>query len=65
VLYFDDTAKAPYAVDGNTFITYDNPVSIGHKGAYVTQNGLMGMMCWEYGGDESGELLRAMYESMN
>jgi len=25
----------------------------------------MGMMCWEYGGDDSGELLRAMYESMN
>lgn len=64
-LFFDNNAKAPYAVEGNTFITYDNPVSIGHKGAYVTQNGLMGMMCWEYGGDTSGELLRAMHESMN
>ena len=64
-LYFDDTAKAPYLVDGDTFITYENPVSIAHKGDYVTQNGLMGMMCWEYGGDSSGELLRAMYESMN
>jgi len=63
--FFDETAKAPYAVNGDTFITYDDPVSIGHKGDYVTQNGLMGMMCWEYGGDDSGELLRAMYESMN
>ena len=47
------------------FITYDDPVSIRHKGAYVTQNGLMGMMCWEYGSDYEGELLQAMYEGMN
>lgn len=64
-LFFDDNAKAPYAVEGTTFISYEDPVSIRHKGAYITQNGLMGMMCWEYGGDASGELLRAMYESMN
>ena len=64
-LCFDEKAKAPYALDGEVFITYDDPVSIRHKGAYVTQNGLMGMMCWEYGSDYNGELLRAMYESMN
>ncbi len=65
-LYFDDVAKAPYAIaDGSTFITYENPVSIHHKGQYVLDNHLMGMMCWEYGEDVSGELLRAMYESMN
>lgn len=62
---FDEKAKAPYAIDGKTFVTYDDPVSIRHKGAYASQNGLMGMMCWEYGGDSSGELLRAMYESLN
>lgn len=62
---FDEKAKAPYALDGKTFITYDDPVSIRHKGAYVVQNGLMGMMCWEYGSDYEGELLRAMYEGMN
>ena len=64
-LCFDDKAKAPYALDGTKFITYDDPVSIRHKGAYVTQNGLMGMMCWEYGSDYEGELLQAMYEGMN
>lgn len=63
-VFFDDTAKAPYLIADDTFITYDDPVSIRHKGAYVTQNGLMGMMCWEYGGDQSGELLRSMYESV-
>ncbi len=64
-LGFDDKAKAPYAVDGNKFITYDDPVSIRHKGAYVVENGLMGMMCWEYASDDTGELLRAMHEGMN
>ena len=62
---FDEQAKAPYATDGTTFWTYDDPVSIHHKGAYALENGLMGMMCWEYGGDSSGELLAAMHESLN
>lgn len=62
---FDEAAKAPYATDGKSFATYDDPTSIRHKGAYVTQNGLMGMMCWEYGGDSSGELLAAMHDSLN
>ena len=63
-VFFDDNAKAPYLIADDAFITYDDPVSIGHKGDYVRHHGLMGMMCWEYGGDESGELLRAMYESV-
>lgn len=61
---FDEKAKAPYAVAGSTFYTYDDPTSIRHKGAYVLQNGLMGMMCWEYGGDSTGELLDAMRGGM-
>lgn len=40
-------------------------MSIYHKGAYALENSLMGMMCWEYGGDSSGELLAAMHESLN
>ncbi|MEG0864410.1 MAG: glycosyl hydrolase family 18 protein [Clostridia bacterium] len=61
---FDEQAKAPYATNGKQFISYDNPESIAHKGAYVQQNGLMGLMCWEYGGDSSGELLSAMRSSL-
>ncbi len=61
---FDEQAKAPYATDGATFLTYDDPRSIRHKGAYVQSQGLMGMMCWEYGGDPSGELLAAMHQSL-
>lgn len=62
---FDENAKAPYVFDGQSFVTYDDPVSIGHKGDYVLQNDLMGLMCWEYGGDPSGELLSAMHDSLN
>lgn len=62
---FDEQAKAPYATDGKKFVTYDNPASIRHKGAYAAQHGLMGMMCWEYGGDSSGELLRAMRQGLD
>lgn len=62
---FDEQAKAPYATDGLTFWTYDDPVSIYHKGAYVMENDLMGLMCWEYGGDSSGELLAAMSRSLD
>lgn len=63
--YFDETAQAPYLFDGKTFISYDDPESIAKKGAYVKANGLMGMMCWEYGGDAGGELLSAMKKSLN
>ncbi|MDY2658074.1 MAG: glycosyl hydrolase family 18 protein, partial [Candidatus Limiplasma sp.] len=62
---FDEQAKAPYATDGTTFWTYDDPVSIHYKGAYAVENNLMGLMCWEYGGDSSGELLTAMHESLS
>jgi len=61
---FDDTACAAYAVCGSVFATYDSPRSIACKGAYVRKHGLMGLMCWEYGGDSEGTLTRAMRESL-
>ncbi len=64
VRYYDDVAKAPYLFDGETFISYDDPQSIDAKGSYVKDNGLMGLMCWQYSGDDSGELLHAMKESL-
>ncbi|MDD3335018.1 MAG: glycosyl hydrolase family 18 protein [Eubacteriales bacterium] len=62
--YFDEQAKAAYSVSGKRFATYDNPLSISYKGAYAIENSLMGLMCWEYGGDHDGELLSAMRESL-
>ena len=33
--------------------------------AYALENGLMGMMCWEYGGDANGELLASMRQGLS
>jgi chitinase len=63
--YWDDTAKAPYLFDGSTFISYEDTQSITIKGEYAKANGLMGVMFWEYGQDSSGELLKALYESLH
>lgn len=57
----DDTAKAAYAYDSSRFLTFDTPASIACKLDYVKSNHLMGLMCWEYGEDDQGELLRAMH----
>jgi chitinase len=63
---WDDVAKAPYLVDeANNFVfTYDNPRSIIEKSNYVIDNGLAGMMFWQYAQDSSGTLLDAIYQGL-
>ncbi len=63
--YWDDTAMAPYLFDGSTFISFEDTESIAAKGAYAKDNGLMGVMFWEYGQDDTGTLVKALYEAMN
>lgn len=46
--FWDDDAKAPYLFNGDTFISYDDEESISHKAKYVKENGLCGLMYWEY-----------------
>lgn len=58
--HFDETAKAAYALGKNHFVSFDSTESIHCKLIYAKQHGLMGLMCWEYGGDAEGILLRAM-----
>lgn len=60
-MLFDEAAQAAYAVCGGSYLTCDSERSIAAKRAYVQQNGLMGLMCWEYGSDLEGQLLRAMH----
>lgn len=62
--YYDEQAQAAYLFDGSTFVSYDNARSILAKGRYVKENGLMGLMCWEYGGDVGSELLTALHNSV-
>jgi chitinase len=63
--YWDDEAKAPYLFDGSSFISYDDEESIGHKGEYVRQNGLAGLMFWEYGCDRTHRLLDSIHRALN
>lgn len=62
--YWDEAAKAPYLFGGSQFISYENEDSCRLKGQYAKDNGLMGVMFWEYGQDDTGELLKALYEGV-
>ena len=62
---YDEAACASYARNGAWFASYDTARSIMAKGAYVREQGLQGVMCWEYGSDDRGELLAAMHAGVN
>ena len=60
VLYRDPRSKAPWLYDGDTFWTYDDPVSIGAKASFAVEQGLGGVMAWELSEDtDDAALLRA------
>ncbi|MGL4798336.1 MAG: glycoside hydrolase family 18 protein [Cellulosilyticaceae bacterium] len=63
--FWDDVSKAPYLYDGKTFITYDNEKSVEAKAQYALDNGLGGVMYWEYVNDIDGDLLTVMHETLN
>lgn len=64
---YDTRAGVPYILktDGTEFISYDNPRSIQEKSDYVIEEGLGGIMFWEYGTDTSGQLLIALKDGLN
>lgn len=66
VRHWDDRAKAPYLWNSTsrTFITYDDPHSIGIKAQYVKAHHLGGMMFWELSEDRNDELLDVIAGSM-
>jgi len=63
--YWDDVAKAPYLYKEatNQVVVYDDEESIAYKAKYVIDEGLAGMMFWEYSQD-NGDLLKAIYENL-
>lgn len=63
--YWDDPAKAPYLFNGDTFITYDDPESLYYKVRYVRDQGLQGIMFWEWSEDKDGTLLDAIVTAFN
>ena len=63
----DTVAGVPYVEDstGQMLCVYDDPRSLRLKCRYVQQNGLRGVMYWEYASDDQqGSLRRAVYDAM-
>lgn len=64
--YWDEAAAAPSLYNAKTheFISYEDPESLARKCAYVTDNGLAGVMFWELFSDPSGALLQTIHGSL-
>ena len=54
VRYWEDSARVPwlYHAASGTWVTYDDPQSVGEKMRYVRERGLGGVFIWELGGDD-------------
>lgn len=67
VRYWDAASSVPYLYDSQKqiFVSYEDPESLAAKGAYVESHKLGGAMFWDYAGDPSGELLKALHEALN
>lgn len=62
--FWDEDAKAPYLFNGSEFISYDDPESIKAKCEYLLEKGLLGIMYWEHGNDQTHTLLKAMSDHL-
>lgn len=65
---WDEKSQAPYLADkdGNLILGYDTPRSLKLKCDYVKENGLLGVMYWDYAGDNaSGDLRTTLSTEMN
>lgn len=60
--FWDSTARAPYLFNASQriFVTYDDERSVMEKCFYVRENGLAGVMFWEYMADPKEYLLDAI-----
>jgi chitinase len=64
--YWDSVASVPYlySEEKQIFVSYEDPESLAAKSDYVLKHKLGGVMFWDYSGDQSGTLLRAINESL-
>lgn len=58
---WEPDARVPWLYDSTsgTWVSYDDPQSVGEKARYVRERGLGGVVIWELGGDD-GSLMRAI-----
>jgi chitinase len=66
VRHWDSLARVPWLYDSTTgtWISYDDPESVGEKSKYAREGGLGGVVIWELGGDD-GSLMRAIVEQFS
>lgn len=65
VRHWDTKAKAPFLFNETTrqLVTYDDEESVKLKCAYVKENGMGGVMFWQYASDPKEYLLTAIHEA--
>lgn len=62
--YFHEESMVPWLFNGTSFISYDDPQSIGLKADYINTQGLGGAMIWELSQDPNKVLLNALYDGL-
>jgi len=66
-MYRDTITQEPWLWDGSSsFVTYDDPTSLGFKAQYVAKQEVGGIMIWELSGDTpSGTLIQALTSNLS
>ena len=61
VRHWEPSARVPWLYDSTsgTWVSYDDPQSVGEKVSYVRERSLGGVVIWELGGDD-GSLMGAI-----
>ncbi len=63
--YVRESSRVPYLYNGSSFISYEDPESIGSKAAFIKKQGLAGAMVWELSQDTADhDLLNALYQGL-
>jgi chitinase len=64
---WDDTAQAPYLWNPATrsFVSIDDERSLRVKSRYVREQGLAGVMFWQYFADRTGRLLSVLHRELH
>ncbi len=61
---YDEKAQAAWWFDGSTFVSAEEGQSIGYKGKWIVENGLLGAAVWQYSQDASGAMLAMLDAAM-
>ena len=63
--YYDDSAKAAYLYNGNTFISYEDKEALKEKVKYIQDKDLAGAMVWQYSQDAEDGIIQFLANNLN